>query len=235
MHHDPNPPLTGDLLPLRRAFDYAALPAAVATQAQAAAQRIRAHHQDQITAIIEIGHDLLVIKQQVKHGQFGAWLDAEFSMAERTAQNYMRAATAFGTKTALISDLPPTAIYTLAAPSTPAPVKDAVVARLEAGERLEAAEVQALVREAKAAERLAREEATLTPRQRKTRAQREAEVQGQREHWERDERQRNLAARAVAEFLAARLGVDLPAFLAQAQQADMGRVMRLLCDVPQNQ
>ena len=155
-------------------------------------------------------------------------------MNERTAQNYMRAATAFGTKTALISDLPPTAIYTLAAPSTPAPVKDAVVARLEAGERLEAAEVQALVREAKAAERLAREEATLTPRQRKTRAQREAEVQRQREHWERDERQRNLAARAVAEFLAARLGVDLPAFLAQAQQADMGRVMRLLCDVPQN-
>jgi hypothetical protein len=99
----------------------------------------------------------------------------------------------------------PTAIYTLAAPSTPVPIKDAVVARLEAGERLEGAEVQALVREAKAAEKQAREEARLTPRQHKTRAQRRAAQERHQQAWERDERKREVMAHGVAQFLAAKL------------------------------
>jgi hypothetical protein len=119
MHRDVTSPLlAGEILSLRRAFDYAALPAAVATHARATADRIRAHHQNQINAVFKIGHDLLAIKQQFKHGQFGACRHAEFGMTERTAQNYMHAATEFGTKTEIISDLSPTALYTLAAPST---------------------------------------------------------------------------------------------------------------------
>ncbi len=59
------------------------------------------------------------VKQQIQHGQFGAWLHAEFGMTERMTRNDMRAVAAFGAKTDIMSDLPPTAIYTLAAPSTP--------------------------------------------------------------------------------------------------------------------
>jgi hypothetical protein len=38
----------------------------------------------------------------------------------------------------------------------------------------------------------------------------------------------------LAEFLAAKLGVDLPAFLAQAQQADLWRALRILRNRPQD-
>ncbi len=48
-----------------------------------------------------------------------AWrTQTEFSMIQRMAQNERRAAAVFGAKTEIISDLPPTAIYTLATPST---------------------------------------------------------------------------------------------------------------------
>jgi hypothetical protein len=57
-------------------------------------------------------------------------------MTERTARNYMNAAAECGTKSEIVSVLPPTALYALSAPSTPAPVRDAVLVRLEAGERL---------------------------------------------------------------------------------------------------
>jgi hypothetical protein len=51
-----------------------------------------------------------------RYGQFGAWLHAVFGMTDRTAQNGMRAAVAFGAKTEIVSDVPPTALDTLAAP-----------------------------------------------------------------------------------------------------------------------
>ena len=50
-------------------------------------------------------------------------------MTDRTAQNDMRAAIAFGTKTEIVSDLPPTALDTLAAPSTSALIEEAGGAR----------------------------------------------------------------------------------------------------------
>ena len=56
-------------------------------------------------------------------------------MTEHIAQNDMHAATVFGAKTAIISDLPSTALDTLSTPSTLARGNEAMLARLEAGER----------------------------------------------------------------------------------------------------
>jgi hypothetical protein len=155
-------------------------------------------------------------------------------MTERTAQNYMNAAVEFGAQSEIIADLPATALYTLAAPSTPAPVKEAVLVRLEAGERLDGPAVQTLVHDAKGAERQAREKAKLTPRQRKTRAQQQAERERYRQEREREQQDRDVATQALAEFLAAKLGVDVPAFLAHAQRADLWRALRILRDRPQD-
>jgi hypothetical protein len=236
MHcNDTSPLLAGEILSPRRAFDYSALPATIATHVRAAADRIRARHQNQIIAMIETGYDLLAIKKQFKHGQFSAWLHAEFAMTERTAQKYMRAATELGTKTEIISDLPMTTVHTLSAPSTPVPVRQAVVTRLEAGERLDGSEVESLVRDAKAAERRAKEEAKLAPRQRKKREQHRAEMERRQQERERKQQARDVAARTVAQFLAAKLGADLPTFLAQSEQADMWDVMRLLQNMSQNE
>jgi hypothetical protein len=140
-------------------FDYSALPTDVADIARAVADRIKARHKCQMAAIIETGRALLAIKEQLGHGQFLEWLQAEFGMTDRTAENYMRAATEFGDKIEIISNLPPTEVYRLASPSTPTSARDAVVARLEAGERVEPGEVRELVRNAKEADRRVKEEA----------------------------------------------------------------------------
>jgi Protein of unknown function (DUF3102) len=43
-------------------------------------------------AVIETGRDLVAIKEKMPHGDFQLWIDAEFQMSPRTAENYMNAA-----------------------------------------------------------------------------------------------------------------------------------------------
>lgn len=56
------------------------------------AERIRARIRRTAMDIIETGQDLIQAKQALGHGKFGEWIEAEFNMSLRTAQNYMRAA-----------------------------------------------------------------------------------------------------------------------------------------------
>jgi hypothetical protein len=208
--------LAGEILP-PQAFDYSVLPTKIANQALAAAERIRNRAQQQIMAIMDTGRDLLTVKEQLKHGQFSTWLKAEFNMTDRTAQNYMQAATEFGTKTEIISDLPLTALYRLAAPSTPASVKEAVIDRLKAGERVGTQEVQEFIREAKDADKKALEDAKRAQKKPPSRAQRQAEQEQRQRAEERLQRiiaERNARTNALVALLAEKLGPDLPAALA---------------------
>jgi hypothetical protein len=84
-------------------FDYAALPPDVVTEAQGAAERIRTRIR---AAIVDVGADLIGVKDRLPHGAFSVWLKAEFGMTERTAQNYMSAAALAG-KYETVSVLPP--------------------------------------------------------------------------------------------------------------------------------
>ena len=108
-------------------FDYGALDSNSAASAQRAAQKIRSGLRAQGLAVIEVGRELLVVKALLQHGQFTAWLEAEFGLSERTAQRYMRVAEVFGAKADSVSDLPTTTLHQLAAhprhrwtPSSPA-------------------------------------------------------------------------------------------------------------------
>lgn len=193
-------------------FDYSILPVEVAEEARAVAARVRSRHQQQITAIIETGHDLTRMKANLGHGNFETWISAEFGMTIRTAQNYMSASSAFGGKSEIISYLPPSAVYALAAPSTPDPVREMVIERLEAGERIDPLEVRDLVKEAKAAEREVKQAARFNPAQRRYRRNKEAEQRKQDEEW-RERREKELAAaKLAADFVAERLGSDFEEF-----------------------
>lgn len=139
--------------PVAEPFDYKALAKPVATAARAAAERIRSHGLKAAGAYLDIGRELLAIKDQLGHGHFGAWLRAEFQMSERMAQRNMSAATLFENKSDIVSFLPATTVYALAAPSTPAPVREAVVARLEAGERINPSVVARIIQEGRKEER----------------------------------------------------------------------------------
>ena len=52
---------------------------------------------------IEIGKRLIAAKKLVAQGEWLNWLEKNFNLTERTAQNFMRIAERFG-KTKLISD-----------------------------------------------------------------------------------------------------------------------------------
>lgn len=65
--------------------------------------RIRERVKKTVEDIIEIGTDLLAVKETLEHGHFGPWLKAEFGWSERTAQNFMSVAERF--KSAKIADL----------------------------------------------------------------------------------------------------------------------------------
>ena len=68
--------------------------------------------------IIDIGRDLVAVKNILGHGNWLPWLEAEFGMTSMTAQRFIQVAENIGTKTNTMLDLPPTVLYALAAPST---------------------------------------------------------------------------------------------------------------------
>lgn len=81
-------------------------------------QEILQRKNDIAVNILEIGDRLIIAKEILKHGEWGAWLEHNVMFTDRTARNYMKAARAFpeekrksisdlnGTKILLLSELP---------------------------------------------------------------------------------------------------------------------------------
>ena len=217
-------PGVADLWQPPAAFSYETLPIEQATALQQSAERIRSLGRQQTEAIVEIGRELISAKERLPHGEFTAWLDAEFGMSDRTALNYMHLANWGQDKPEIISVLPPTALYLLAAPSTPEPAKDEIVKRIRCGDIVRADDVKRVVcaakekiTEAKRAERRERRRAELSPERRKADDELEERCrkQAQREEAQRERKARERAERCerAAVMLRERLGEDLAAFL----------------------
>ncbi len=131
-------------------FNYDLVETKIAEQARSTADRIRERLTKTLEDLIAVGNDLLAVKEALPHGQFGAWLRAEFGWAERTARNFMSVAEHFG-KTARVAELTidATAAYLLAAPSTPDEARQTAVERAEAGEHVTTAVAKEIVAETK--------------------------------------------------------------------------------------
>ena len=210
--------MSGVTIPVTRsAFDYSALDAETAHAVMRATDSIK-HRKNSIGRdLIGIGTDLIKVKSRLGHGRFGAWLDAEFGWSQKTARNYMTAAEAFATKSEIVADLAPTTLYALAASSTPAAVRDDVVRRCEAGERVANRSVKMMIKEAvrpaaEAKHRMALKEAREAQlRPKSPQAIRKEE----RERLRDDEaRQKREAAQAqVVAIIVNRLGDEMPHFL----------------------
>lgn len=188
--------------PLER-FDYEQLDDAAALEAKAVVDRYRSRVK---AYVIDTGRDLLAVKERLDHGLFVRWVEAELRMSARSAQHMMLAATQLGHKSEIVSHLPPSTLYRLAAPSTPAPVRDEIVSRLEAGEAVTPRQIEVRLYAA----RKEAEQAKLTPdeRKRQSAAKRMREARQRREieksRQEQEERQarRAAATKALAEILA---------------------------------
>ncbi len=82
----------GDLVVV--GFNYDLLETKLADKVRSAADRIRERVKKTVEDIIEVGNDLLAVKEALPHGQFLPWLKAEFGWSERSAQNFMSVAEA---------------------------------------------------------------------------------------------------------------------------------------------
>lgn len=121
--------------PAQMAFNYDLVAAPVAIQAREAAERIKLRLRRSAEDIIDIGRDLIEQKASLGHGNFLPWIEAEFGMSDETARKMMRVAEVYGPKFQLGWDLPPpTVLYELAAPKTPAEVRAEIEKMIEAGE-----------------------------------------------------------------------------------------------------
>ncbi|ACA20979.1 hypothetical protein M446_6729 [Methylobacterium sp. 4-46] len=144
--------LNGNQLPEPLPFDYSAMSPLMQKQAK---DVVKAYRRRTGLYVVETGHGLLSVKDGLDHGLFTQWVEAEMGMSLRHAENFMQAARVFAEddKREIISVSPATTICKLAAPSTPEPLRQKVVKRLVAGERLRPAAVDAMVAEARKAAR----------------------------------------------------------------------------------
>lgn len=132
------------MLTRAEAFDYSTVPADKAASARAAAERIRGRMQLAAESIIEVGRELIQQKKDLGHGNFLAWIEAEFGMSERNAQRYMQVFEHFGSNATRVSDLSFRALVALSSDSTPEPVREQVLERAAAGEKVTAKEIEKL-------------------------------------------------------------------------------------------
>jgi hypothetical protein len=133
------------------AFDYTALDTEARIITKQRTGEIRALVARTTQDIIEIGHKLIEVKGVLDHGQFGGWLRSEFEWSESAALRMMQVATAF--KSVKLTDLSvgPSALYMLAAPSTPEEARAEALSRAEAGEPITHKTAKAIVETHKAA------------------------------------------------------------------------------------
>lgn len=128
------------------AFDYSGISTAVAKEAEATALRIRDRRR---AHTIDTGKELLNVKQDLGHGRFGKWLEFHFGWKERTAQNYMNSALAFGSTPQIIDVLPPSTVYKLAAKSTPEALRQSVIEEINRGETPDPKKIEKRIAELK--------------------------------------------------------------------------------------
>jgi hypothetical protein len=112
---------------------------------------IRSLGKQTLANVIEIGRHLVEAKAEAKKldEPFSSWLDREFEWTYRTALNFIRVYE-LASKSENFSDLklPVSAIYQLAAPSTPKEACDQIVERAQAGE-ISFREVERVIKAAK--------------------------------------------------------------------------------------
>lgn len=84
--------------------------------------------------IIEIGHKLHEVKRIIGHGHFGHWLKTEFNWSVATATRMMQASQHFKNVNLTNLNFSPSAIYLLAAPSTPTQARTEALNKAEQGQ-----------------------------------------------------------------------------------------------------
>lgn len=103
---------------------------------------------------IDIGKNLLKVKKSLNHGDFENWLKAEFSWGLWTARKFMKVAEHFSSVNFTDLSIVTSALYILAAPSTPEKARIQALERASQGERITCSDAKKLVEQHKSAAQL---------------------------------------------------------------------------------
>jgi hypothetical protein len=84
--------------------------------------------------VMLIGQRLTEVKSRLKHGQWLPWLETEFGWSDRTALRFMQVYEAFKSDTVADLQIDVSALYLIAAPKTPEPVRKEIIELAQSGE-----------------------------------------------------------------------------------------------------
>ncbi|MBV8885080.1 MAG: DUF3102 domain-containing protein [Chroococcidiopsidaceae cyanobacterium CP_BM_RX_35] len=132
-------------------FDYEKLPYETRIIVQQRTSEIKRLLKQTAQELLDIGQKLIEVKEQLGHGNFGNWLKAEFGWGITTAWKLMKSAEAFKFSHCENLDIAASAMYLLAAPSTPHEARQEALKRASDGEKItytKAKEIIAQYREA---------------------------------------------------------------------------------------
>ena len=117
-------------------FDYSQLDSETSGFVREQTEEIRGLMRRTAQGIVDIGQKLLDIKEKLGHGNFLNWLKKEFDWSELTAQRFMQVAKQFKSHNLLDLEIAPSALYILSAPSTQDSVREEILSRARAGEKI---------------------------------------------------------------------------------------------------
>jgi CheY-like chemotaxis protein len=114
-------------------FDYSQLDMETSQFVQQQTQEIRGLMRRTAQNIVDVGAKLKQVKEKLEHGQFLKWLEAE-SWSHSLAVKFMQVADKFKYVNFTHLNIAPSALYLLAAPSTPEEVVEEAIQRAQTGE-----------------------------------------------------------------------------------------------------
>ncbi|SHH25139.1 hypothetical protein SAMN05444169_6542 [Bradyrhizobium erythrophlei] len=167
---------------IRSTFDYNCLAPADAASLREHANKLRGLIAKSTADMIQVGRDLLAIKDRLEHGQFTVWVEHEIGIGIRTVQMYMQMSRLAEGKNETISLLPPSTVRMLAAKSTSPEIVEKVIARAGSGDILPESAVKEMISDDRQTKRNAKLEAKAAARRSKARGAR-AGAAAKREAW----------------------------------------------------
>jgi hypothetical protein len=133
-----------------RLFDYAALGVEDSVIVQQRTSEIKSLANRVASSIVEMGGKLVEVRERLKEGKFKEWLDAEFpNWSQRSAYNFIAVWEQYSSADFAIDGIAPSALYLLAAPSTPTSARKMAKQLVEAGQGVSHSTAKELVRQAK--------------------------------------------------------------------------------------
>jgi hypothetical protein len=138
--------MMSDIIDVESRYDYSGLPVNVAKQVRSAADRIKKRLRRIASDIVQTGLDLIAVKEQLAHGEWGTWLESEFEWTQWHAIKLMRVAEKFGNFPNLDSlPIRSSALYLLAQPSVSDEAREEALEKAENGEPITVAAAKEII------------------------------------------------------------------------------------------